>query len=110
SPLTACAPAGPADPWARVPLADGATAASTRTPPAAFRNAAGEVACPVMGMAMAGPDAATSYADHAGIRYFFCCDSCEKLFLEAPETYANGAYLDAHALDPTAPANCSASG
>ena len=104
--LTACSTA-PTDPWARVPVAEGSTPA-TPAPPM-FRNAGGEVACPVMGIAMAGPEAATSYIDHAGTRYVFCCDSCEKLFLETPETYANGKYLEAHGLDPSA-ASCSEPG
>jgi YHS domain-containing protein len=88
-----------------VPAAEGATSASP-APPVAFANAAGQVACPVMGMAMTGKDDVVSYADHGGKRYFFCCDSCEKLFLADPETYADGRYLEAHGLDPSAPAAC----
>ncbi len=99
--------AGPA--WAKVPLAEGAigaAVASSDVPPT-FRNGAGKVACPVMGMAIDAPEDAVSYADHEGVRYFFCCDSCEKLFLESPGTYANGKYLADHDLDPTAaPAAC----
>ncbi|MFN7144966.1 MAG: YHS domain-containing protein [Myxococcota bacterium] len=94
--------------WLKVPLAEGAVApaaASTEVPPT-FRNGAGKVACPVMGMAIDAPDKAVSYADHDGVRYFFCCDSCEKLFLDDPVAYANGRYLAEHALDPTAPASC----
>jgi YHS domain-containing protein len=102
--------AGPA--WAAVPLAEGAVStarAATEVPPT-FRNGAGKVACPVMGMAIARPEDAVSYADHDGVRYFFCCDSCEKLFLGAPSTYADGAYLAAHDLDPTAAAACAEEG
>lgn len=100
------AAAGPE--WAKVPLAEGAIAsaqAATEVPPA-FRNAAGQIACPVMGMAIDKPDDAVSYVDHAGVRYFMCCDSCEKLFIEDPETYADGRYLKDHDLDPTAPKTC----
>lgn len=96
--------AGPA--WAKVPLANGAVALASADVPATFRNGAGAVACPVMGMAIAAPEDAVSYADHEGVRYFFCCDSCEKLFLDNPTAYANGAYLAKHGLDPTAPAAC----
>jgi YHS domain-containing protein len=100
------APAGEA--WAKVPLADGAISAANAASevPAAFRNGAGEVACPVMGMAIKSGEDAVSYADHEGTRYYFCCDSCEKLFLDDPKAYANGAYLKSHDLDPTAPAAC----
>jgi YHS domain-containing protein len=94
--------------WSRVPLAEGAIASAHAAGdvPAAFRNGAGQVACPVMGMAIKAPEDAVSYIDHAGTRYFFCCDSCEKLFLTDPATYADGAYLKSHDLDPTAPAAC----
>lgn len=89
--------------WAEVRLADGG---HREGDPAPWRNAGGAVACPVMGSAIDGPEEAVSYTDHAGTRYFFCCDSCEKLFLEDPEAYANGKYVESHGLDPTAPAAC----
>ncbi|MFZ5481705.1 MAG: hypothetical protein ACOZNI_33385 [Myxococcota bacterium] len=97
-------PPAPAE-WAKIPLAEGAIAsaqAATEVPPA-FRNHAGDIACPVMGMAMKSPDDVVSFADHAGVRYFFCCDACEKMFVGDPEAYADGKYLAAHALDPTDP-------
>jgi len=95
----------PDDPWAAVHVAEGA--AQDAVAPPAFRNAAGEIACPVMGLAIAAAADAVSFADHDGVRYYFCCDSCQKLFLDAPGTYANGAYLAEHALDPTAAPSCS---
>lgn len=106
TPAAAPAPLGEA--WSRVPLADGAIASAHAAAdvPAAFRNGAGQVACPVMGMAIKAPEDAVSYIDHAGTRYYFCCDSCEKLFLADPLAYADGAYLKSHDLDPTAPAAC----
>jgi YHS domain-containing protein len=67
-----------------------------------FRNAAGQPACPVMGNAIVKADEAISFTDHQGTRYFFCCDSCEKRFLEDPAAYADGKYLADHGLDPTA--------
>lgn len=105
APTTPATPTTPADPWAAVRVAEGATQDAVAPP--AFRNAAGEIACPVMGLAIASAEDAVSYADHAGVRYYFCCDSCEKLFLEEPSTYANGKYLAEHALDPTAAPSCS---
>jgi YHS domain-containing protein len=89
--------------WAEVRLADGG---HREGDPAPWRNEGGAIACPVMGTAIDTPADAVSYTDHGGVRYFFCCDSCEKLFLEDPDAYANGAYVKAHALDPTAPAAC----
>jgi YHS domain-containing protein len=88
-----------------VALADGAERDPAALP--AFRNGAGAIACPVMGQVIATAADAVSYADHEGTRYYFCCDSCEKLFLEEPETYADGKYLAEHALDPTAAPSCS---
>lgn len=105
------APAAPSYPpadaaWKVVPLAEGATPTATAEMPPTFRNAAGAIACPVMGMAIAKPEDAVSYVDHAGVRYFFCCDSCEKLFADEPAKYANGKYLADHRLDPTAAPSC----
>lgn len=57
-------------------------------------------------MAMAKPEDATSFADHAGTRYFRCCDSRAKHVLTDPEAHADSRYLNEHGLDPTAPATC----
>lgn len=109
TPITAPAPVAEAAPvyppaeasWAAVKVAEAGRAEGAAMPPT-FRNAAGEIACPVMGMAIKAPADAVSFTDHAGVRYFFCCDSCEKMFLDNPDGYANGAYLKSHNLDPTA--------
>lgn len=85
---------------AGVALAEGG--AREPGPVKVFRNAAGQPACPVMGNAIAKAEEAISYTDYHGTRYYFCCDSCEKRFLEDPVAYADGKYLDAHGLDPTA--------
>lgn len=103
-PLLAACGGAPADPWSVVPVAQGAT--SSTPAPAPFRNAIGEIACPVMGVGITTPADAVSYADHQGVRYFMCCDSCEKLFLADPDAYANGRYIEAHDLDPHAPKTC----
>ena len=65
------------------------------TVPPAFRNAAGELACPVMGDVIATPADAVSHLDHDGLRYYFCCESCEVAFRDDPEKYARGAFLAA---------------
>ena len=105
SPAPVWPSAGPA--WASINPAAGAnTEAPAGTVPGTFRNAEGVVACPVMGMAINKPEDAVSYADFEGVRYFFCCDSCEKLFLDNPAEYANGKYMNEHSLDRSAPAAC----
>ena len=100
----ASAPDAPVTRWEDVPAAEGALVSTSPVQP--FTNAAGAIACPVMGMAIATPADAVSFADHGGVRHYFCCDSCEKLFLEDPEAYAQGKYLREHNLDPSAPAAC----
>jgi YHS domain-containing protein len=101
---SASAPSAPVTRWEDVSPADGALVSTGAVLP--FTNAAGAIACPVMGMAIATPADAVSFADHEGVRHYFCCDSCEKLFLEDPAAYAHGKYLRDHDLDPTAPAAC----
>jgi YHS domain-containing protein len=110
-PAQAAAPSAPPPAagvaWDKVAPAEGAEVATTSAAQIpAWRNAAGAVACPVMGMGIASPDDAVSFADHDGVRYYFCCDSCEKLFLDNPTAYANGKYVREHSLDPTAPKSC----
>lgn len=87
--------------WAAVKVAEAGRSEGAGMPPT-FRNAGGEIACPVMGMAIKTPADAVSFTDYAGVRYYFCCDSCEKLFLDDPDAYANGKYLKDHDLDPSA--------
>ncbi len=54
----------------------------------AYRNAEGQLACPVMGSPIASEKAAFSYADYKGKRYYFCCDGCPKVFEKNKDTYA----------------------
>jgi YHS domain-containing protein len=61
--------------------------------PPPFVNDDGQVACAVMGDVVAAPSKAAGFRDHAGRRYWFCCDSCAHLFDDAPERYADGSYL-----------------
>ena len=81
--------------------------------PAGFRNDEGKLACPVMGDVVASPEASAGHLDHGGVRYYFCCNSCQVLFEDDPEKYAEGRSLreigkmaggtsDAAACDPSA--------
>ncbi len=85
---------------ADLPAAPDAPAASTLTgagaPPAAppaFVNDEGKLACPVMGDVVASPDRSAGHVDYKGKRYYFCCNSCDQLFNEDPEKYADGRHL-----------------
>lgn len=86
--LLACSPA-PTD-GSAAPPAPVAVAADA---PPAFVDDQGRLACPVMGDPIASPDRAAGHLDHDGRRYYFCCNSCEVLFREDPERYADGRHL-----------------
>ncbi len=62
--------------------------------PAGFRNGDGHLACPVMGDTVASAETAAGHVDYQGVRYYFCCNSCEVLFNAEPEKYAQGRYLN----------------
>jgi YHS domain-containing protein len=47
--------------------------------------------CPVNKAKVASYAAASGYADHAGVRYYFCCAGCDKPFKAAPAKYAKNA-------------------
>jgi YHS domain-containing protein len=59
----------------------------------AFKDAQGRLACPVMGDVVASPEESSGYVDYEGVRYYFCCSSCQTQFESAPEAFANGAFL-----------------
>lgn len=61
--------------------------------PAAFKNGEGKLVCPVMGDVVASPEEAAGHFDHGGLRYYFCCSSCEVAMRADPSRYANGAFL-----------------
>lgn len=44
--------------------------------------------CPVMKNEIASYSAAIAYADHKGVRYYFCCDGCPQKFQDDPDLYA----------------------
>ncbi len=92
--LVGCAssfgPEAPAAPEASVARAE----APANLPPA-FVNDEGKLACPVMGDVVASPDRSAGHVDYEGKRYYFCCNSCDQLFNEDPEKYADGRHLQA---------------
>lgn len=47
--------------------------------------------CPVMKKAVAGYDKASGYADHDGVRYYFCCAGCDVKFKANPASFAGNA-------------------
>lgn len=47
--------------------------------------------CPVMGNKLKSHAEASGYVDHAGVRYYFCCDGCDTQFLAEPEKFAKAA-------------------
>lgn len=59
----------------------------TGTTVVAYRNAKGDLVCPVMGTVIGSEDKATGYQDYKGVRYYFCCDDCPKLFKKDPEPW-----------------------
>jgi YHS domain-containing protein len=70
-----------------------APAAAEPAGPPAFVNDEGRLACPVMGDVVASPDRSAGHVDYKGKRYYFCCNSCDQLFNEDPEKYADGRHL-----------------
>jgi YHS domain-containing protein len=53
-----------------------------------YRNAAGQLICPVMDVPIESEEKAFSFADYKGKRYYFCCDGCPKVFENNKDTYA----------------------
>lgn len=58
-----------------------------------FTNAEGQLVCPVMGDVIATKAQAIAHTEHEGKTYWFCCDSCQHLFGDDPERYAEGRFL-----------------
>lgn len=44
--------------------------------------------CPVMGSKMESPAQAVGYADHKGVRWYFCCGGCDVSFASNPDHWA----------------------
>lgn len=56
--------------------------------PKPFRNAKGQLACPVMKTVIASPAKAVGYSDYKGTRYYFCCGGCKPAFDKSPAKFA----------------------
>lgn len=66
------------------------TSPAPATEPAAFTNEKGELMCPVMKTVIKSKEDAVGFADHDGVRYYFCCDGCPEQFKADPSKYAKG--------------------
>lgn len=47
--------------------------------------------CPVMGSDVASQSKASGYADHDGVRYYFCCGGCDVKFKANPASFVGAA-------------------
>ena len=74
------------------PTAARAQGGTPKAKPAAaskpFRNAKGQLACPVMKTVIASPAKAVGFSDYKGTRYYFCCGGCKPAFDKSPAKYA----------------------
>ncbi len=68
-----------------------ASAAVATTPD--FTDEEGQLLCPIMGEVIPSKEQAVSHLEHQGMNYWFCCDSCEKMFADDPDRYADGTFL-----------------
>lgn len=55
--------------------------------PVAYRDANGQLLCPVMGATIESEAKAIGHQDYKGVRYYFCCGDCPKLFAKDPEKW-----------------------
>lgn len=53
-----------------------APAAEPGPTPTAFKNASGQLVCPMMNVVIKSEADAAGYVDHDGTRYYLCCDAC----------------------------------
>ncbi len=58
-----------------------------------FTDAEGRLICPVMGDVIASKADAVAHAEFEGKTYWFCCDSCQYMFADAPDKYADGRFI-----------------
>lgn len=66
--------------------------------------------CPVMGTVMPNHRSAVGYVDHAGVRYYLCCDGCDQTFQQDPAQYAAKVAKAVRPVSGTAVTPASASG
>ncbi len=57
--------------------------------------------CPVMKNEIASYSAAVGYADHKGVRYYFCCDGCSGKFTDNPEDFIKNVESKVHLVGTT---------
>jgi YHS domain-containing protein len=55
---------------------------------AVYRNAEGQLACPVMNSPIESEEKAFSHTDYNGKRYYFCCNGCPEVFEKNKDKYA----------------------
>jgi YHS domain-containing protein len=56
--------------------------------PVAYRNAQGQLLCPVMNAPVKSEEDAVGFQDYEGTRYYFCCGACPDKFKADPAKYA----------------------
>lgn len=61
---------------------------ATATSLPAYRNAKGQLICPVTGNVIESVAKAAGYQDWHGTRYYFCCSMCPPKFKADPEKFA----------------------
>lgn len=54
----------------------------------AYRNANGDLLCPVMNAPVKSEEDAVGFQDYEGTRYYFCCGGCPDKFKADPAKYA----------------------
>ncbi len=64
------------------------TASTPDGSPTAYRNAKGDLLCPVMNAPVKSESDAVGFQDFEGTRYYFCCGGCPDKFKADPAKYA----------------------
>lgn len=53
-------------------------------PDKVYRNAKGNLECPIMDVEMKGEKDAVAKVQHKGVTYYLCCESCRAMFEQDP--------------------------
>jgi YHS domain-containing protein len=75
------------------PKVEHTSADTSWAPPDAWKDARGEVQCPVCGTEVSSAAATCGHESFDGKTYFFCCAECEHAFHDAPAKFADGRAL-----------------
>jgi YHS domain-containing protein len=88
----------------RYPFASEANAAKFDETPELFTSAPlrESLVCPVLKNKIASYAEAAGYADHSGVRYYFCCPGCDVTFAATPDVYAASVKKSVRDVHPTA--------